>query len=152
MGRPGRPPKALKALHAQFCDLLRKGAHRKHAAAQIGLTEAQVSEWYHKGAREKKGIYREFHLDVNRAEADYADTCLAMITAQGASDPRVVQWALSRRFPELYGRRDNVDDKSPEDRAAQTQATRQLLMDRLKRLRAEPAPAAPAAPAETADA
>ena len=151
MGRVGRPPKSLQALQAQFCELLRKGLHRPHAAAQVGLTEATVAEWYAAGARDTKGIYREFHLGVNKAEADFAQGALEMLMARGAADPKVVQWALSRRYPELYGRRDNVDPEKPEDRAAQQQATRQLLFERLERLFPEPeiAPAAPAVESAT---
>jgi len=134
MGRVGRPPKSLQALHGQFCDLLRKGLHRPHAAAQIGLTEAQVSEWYANGARDTKGIYREFHLKVNKAEAEFAQACLDTMIARGAADPKVIQWVLSRRFPEHFGRHDNVEAERPEDRAAQQQATRQLLIERLERL------------------
>lgn len=143
MGRVGRPPKSLKALQTQFCDLLRKGLHRPHAAAQIGLTDAVVSDWYANGARDTKGIYREFHLAVNKAEADFAQSCLETMFARGAADTKVIQWMLSRRFPELFGRHDNVEVERPEDRAAQQQATRTLLIERLVRLRPEVAPEAP---------
>jgi len=138
MGRPGRPPKSLKALQAQFCELLSKGLHRPHAAAQIGLTEALIAEWYANGARDEKGVYREFHLAVNKAESDFALVCLDMLKASGARDPKVVQWTLSRRFPEHFGRHDNVEVERPEDRAAQQKATRQLLLERLARLLPEP--------------
>ncbi|WP_233613383.1 MULTISPECIES: hypothetical protein [Corallococcus] len=57
-----------------------------------------------------------------------------MLMAAAAHNPKHVQWLLSRRFPELYGRRDNVSEVAPEDKAADERALRELLMDRLGRL------------------
>jgi len=145
MGLVGRPPKALKALQKQFCDLLRKGMHRPMAAAQVGLTEAMVSEWYAKGAKETKGIYFEFLRDVNKAESDFVAACFDTMIAHGPSDPKVLQWALSRRHPELFGRHDNYEIVSAEDRAAQEQATMQLLMERFERLLPQAPPTEPPA-------
>ncbi|WP_237079805.1 hypothetical protein [Myxococcus xanthus] len=50
----------------------------------------------------------------------------------------------------LYGRRDNVESKSPEDQAADTAALRELLIDRLGKFLPDELPAS--APAEAAPA
>lgn len=139
MARVGRPSKLSDELSKQICDLIAtEGLHRKHAAAKVGIPERTVANWYHRGAREERGPHRDFYFALDAAEATFAETCLTMLKARGAHDVKVLQWLLSRRFPEIYGRKDNVEDKSPEDRAAQAQATRTLLMERLERLAPEP--------------
>lgn len=151
----GRPTKLTTELSLKICDELRKGLFRRHAASLAGIPEATLSGWYHRGAREKRGVYRAFYESVDRAEAEFAQTGNDTLKAAAAHNPKFIQWLLSRRFPEFYGRRDNVEDKSVEDRAAQAQATRTLLIERLERLFPEPeakteAPA-PAAPAPKTD-
>lgn len=139
MGSPGRPTKLSAELQKQFCDLIAtEGMFRRHAAAIVGVPERTIANWYHRGAKEERGRYRDFFLAVDAAEAMFAQVGLTMLKAVGAKDPKVVQWLLSRRFPELYGRKDNVEDTNPEDRAAQAQATRTLLLERLERLFPEP--------------
>ncbi|SEN39007.1 hypothetical protein SAMN05444354_1572, partial [Stigmatella aurantiaca] len=96
----------------------------------MGVEEHTISRWYHRGASEARGLYREFHVAVNRAEAEFMQEATETLQAASTSNPRHVQWLLSRRFPELYGRRDNVEAKSPEDQAADTAALRDLLLDR----------------------
>jgi hypothetical protein len=147
----GRPTKLTAELRTKICDELRKGLFRRHAAALAGIPEATLSGWYHRGANEKSGVYRDFFEAVDHSEATFAQTSNDMLKAAAAQNPKFLQWLMSRRFPELYGRRDNVEDKSIEDRAAQAQATRQLLVERLERLFPDPeakteAPPAPAAP------
>jgi hypothetical protein len=139
MASGGRPSKLTAELQEQFCELLRKGLFRKHAAARIGIPERTTANWYHRGAREERGKFYEFYLAVDDAEATFAQTGIEMLTAMQSGDPKVIQWLLSRRFPEHYGRKDNVEDERPEDRAAQQQAVRTLLMERLERLLPEAA-------------
>jgi hypothetical protein len=88
---------------------------------------------------------------VNKAEATYQQTGLQTLHAAAATNPKNVQWVLGRRFPEEYGRRDNVQEIGAEDKASQTQAVRDLLMERLEKLLPEPeepATAVEPAPAE----
>jgi len=143
-----------------FCEHLRRGLFRRAAAGLVGVEEHSVSRWYHRGASETRGIYREFFLAVNRAEAEFMQGATETLQAASTTNPKHVQWLLSRRFPDLYGRRDNVEAKNPEDQAADTAALRELLLDRLGKflpdepVAPEPAPApaaelcAPQVPAE----
>jgi hypothetical protein len=149
----GRPTKLTPEMRDKICAQLRNGLFRRHAAALAGIPEQTLSEWYHRGARDEKGVYRDFFHAVNAAEAEFAQAGSEMMRAAVAHNPKLMQWFLSRRFPELYGRRDNVEDKSVEDRAAQAQATRTLLIERLERLfpDTEAKPDAPA-PAPSGDA
>ena len=132
--RRGRPPKLTEELQAQICECLKAGAHRRFAAAKVGIDENTLSRWYHRGAGEDSGPHREFFLAVNAAEAEFAATGVETLKAAGAKNPGHIKWLLSRRFPAEFGRQDNVERVNPEDKAAQAQSTRQLLMERLEKL------------------
>ena len=140
--------KLTSDLLAAFCAHLRNGLFRRAAAGLCRIDEHTVSRWYHRGASETRGIYRDFHVAVNRAEAEFMQGATETLQAASTNNPKHVQWLLSRRFPELYGRRDNVESRSPEDQAGDTAALRELLLDRLgKFLPDEPEPAADSQPA-----
>ncbi|QSQ10767.1 hypothetical protein [Myxococcus landrumensis] len=135
-----------------FCNHLRSGLFRRAAAGLVGVDEHSISRWYHRGASEPRGLYREFYVAVNRAEAEFMQGATETLQAASTTNPKHVQWLLSRRFPELYGRRDNVEAKSPEDQSADTAALRELLIDRLgKFLPDEATPADAASPAPLDD-
>ncbi|ADO68710.1 conserved uncharacterized protein [Stigmatella aurantiaca DW4/3-1] len=139
-----RPTKLNPEIQKQICDHLRSGLFRRAAAGLVGVDEQTISRWYHRGASEARGLFREFYVAVNRAEAEFMQGATETLQAASTSNPKHVQWLLSRRFPELYGRRDNVEAKSPEDQAADTAALRELLLDRLGKFLPDepPAPAA----------
>ncbi|NVJ20493.1 hypothetical protein HUW62_04555 [Myxococcus sp. AM011] len=141
-----RPTKLTPEIQKQICDYLRSGLFRRAASGLVGVDEQTLSRWFHRGASEARGPYREFFVAVNRAEAEFMQSATETLQAASTTNPKHVQWLLSRRFPELYGRRDNVEAKSPEDQTADTAALRELLIDRLgKFLPDEPPPPADAA-------
>jgi hypothetical protein len=146
-----RPTKLNPEIQKQICDHLRSGLFRRAAAGLVGVDEQTLSRWYHRGASEARGLYREFHVAVNRAEAEFMQGATETLQAASTSNPKHVQWLLSRRFPELYGRRDNVEAKSPEDEAADTAALRDLLLDRLGKFLPDEPPAPEPTPAPAAD-
>ncbi|WP_254624087.1 hypothetical protein [Myxococcus sp. CA033] len=114
---------------------------RRAAAGLVGVDEQTVSRWFHRGASEQRGLYREFFVAVNRAEAEFMQGATETLQAAATTNPKHVQWLLSRRFPELYGRKDNVEAKSPEDQSADTAALRELLIDRLGKFLPDEPPA-----------
>ncbi|MBZ4336438.1 hypothetical protein [Corallococcus sp. AS-1-12] len=128
-----RPTKLTPEIQAAICAHLERGLFRRAVAALVGVDDQTLSRWFHRGAGEERGLYRDFFLAVSAAEARFMQSSTEMLLATAANNPRHVQWLLSRRFPELYGRRDNVEEKAPEDRAADEVALRELLMERLGR-------------------
>nr|WP_217442844.1 hypothetical protein [Myxococcus sp. CA033] len=120
---------------------MRSGLFRRAASGLVGVDEQTLSRWYHRGASEPRGLYREFFVAVNRAEAEFMQGATETLQAASTTNPKHVQWLLSRRFPELYGRRDNVEAKSPEDQSADTAALRELLIDRLGKFLPDELPA-----------
>ena len=157
MARTGRPTKLTKELQEAICNHLKDGLFRKDAAALVDLDEVTVSRWYGRGANDERGIFRDFYLAVNKAEAEFKKTSWEGLKAAAAHEPKHNQWYLTRRFPDQFARRDNVEVQSAEDKAANASALRELLLERLERLvpvvdsTAEPA-TPPALPAETAPA
>ncbi len=139
-----RPTKLTKELQAKACELLAvDGLFRREVAALVGIDEVTFSRWYHKGSAEERGIYHEFFLAVNLAEAACQQAALATIKAAATKNPKHLQWFLSRRFPHQWGRRDNVEETRAEDQTAQALSLQQLLFERLTKL--VPAPEEPAA-------
>jgi hypothetical protein len=138
----GRPSKLNTERAKRITDLISQGLHRGQAGFLAGVDESTVSVWYHRGAREERGIYREFFMGVNAAEATFERAGVDALCATAPSNPRVMQWILSRRFPARWSRRDNVAEVPVEAHAEQQQAARALLIERLERLLPpEPEPA-----------
>lgn len=129
-----RPSKCTREITEQICAFLEKGNTRRASAALVDIDEVTFSRWYHRGAREDRGIYRDFHLAVNRAEAKHQDTAIEMIRAGCATNPKIALQVLGRRYPGEWGRRDNVEEKSVEDQAAAQQQLRELLIERFEKL------------------
>lgn len=136
----GRPTKLTKEVMEQVCKHLTEGLFRKSAAALVKVDEVTLSRWFHRGRHEERGIYREFFLAVSEAEAKFCETGTAMLRASAAKNSGDIKWLLARRFPELYARRDNVEDRSAEDKTADAQALRAALFERLEKLIPPPAP------------
>lgn len=136
------------------------GLHRRAVSALIGIDEVTFSRWYHRGARNEKGdrLYHEFWLAVNDAEARYMQAAHKTLASAAGRNPKILMWQLSRRFPDLYGRKDNVDPVTPEDQASKIASMREQLIERLEKLfpeEPEPTPAAvpePVAPVEIPEA
>src|SRR3712207_5676590 len=105
-----RPTKLTPGIQAAICESLKSGLFRAAAASLVGIDEMTLSRWYHRGAREDRGAYRAFFLAVNKAEAEFQREATDMLRAFAARNPKHLQWLLSRRFPALYGRRDNVEE------------------------------------------
>lgn len=141
----GRPSKLTPDLQEQICKPIREyGMFRRRAAALVNIPEVTVSEWYTRGAREDAGRYHDFYLAINHAEAFFQDRALDTLKAGCAHNPQLLLKFLGRRFPEEFGRQDNVEVVSVEDQAAQEQAAISLLFERLERLLPESAETVPA--------
>lgn len=137
-------PKLTAKLIVEAVKLQREGLPHKYIALRIGIDETTFSRWLSRGAGDERGLYRQLYLELGKAKAEMVSSHLTALEAAGAEDPRVHQWLLSRLDPSEFGRRDNVPNERPEDRAAQQQATRALLIERLQRLLPSPIETVPA--------
>lgn len=135
-----RPTKLDPKAREKILESLRAGMFRRHAAALVGVTESTLSVWYNRGHREARGLYHDFAVAVDAAEAEFAQAGVEQLVGAAPHNPRIMQWLLSRRFPAEYGRRDNVEPTGTEDSQADAQALRELLIERLQKLAPEPEP------------
>jgi hypothetical protein len=139
-------PKLNKQLQAEVCAYLEKGNTRRASSALVHVDEATFSRWFHRGARDERGPYRDFYLAVLEAEAKCQDQGIETFKLALPRNPKLMLNFLSRRFPADWGRRDNVEQISVEDMATKQQQTRELLLERLEKLlpendeEAQPAP------------
>lgn len=99
-----------------------------------GINENTFGRWYQRGAEEEVGDYHDFYTAVNEAEAKFLANGAEQLKNHAVRHPKLLMWLMSRRAPHLYGRRDNVEEKTSEDKAAQEASTRQLVIERLERL------------------
>jgi hypothetical protein len=147
----GRPTRLTPELIEQLVNPIRElGLFRRRAAALAQVDEGLFSKWYRRGRGEKRGIYAAFADEVDRAEAEYQEKTLRQLQDASAADPRLKLKLLERRFPEEYGRHDNVAPDDEEGKAADAAKLRETLMERLERLLPAPDPQAAAPAAEQA--
>lgn len=154
----GRPSKLTPERQSVIVGHLERGLFRGAAASLSGIDESTFHAWYSKGANEPRGKHRAFYDAVNLAEATFQKTSVEALASSSATNPKIMQWMLSRRFPQLYGRRDNVQVVDVQDKNAKADQLRELLTERLSRLMPEPeavealpATTETAAPSESAD-
>jgi transposase len=106
----GRPTKLTPEIMAKICDALRAGNYRETAAAFAGVRKSTFYEWLRRGARARKGIYRDLHDAVEKALADSEARDVMLIgKAAGEGDWQAAAWRLERKFPDRWGRRERHD-------------------------------------------
>lgn len=135
---------------AEVCKHLEIGLPRRRVAGLAMIDESTFARWFTRGSSsDEKGLYRDFYLAVNEAEAKLQQSVIEMIRAGGAADPKLLLNFLGRRFPDEWGRRDNVEEARVEDQAAEAKALRDTLIERFDKLQADDAPDSPPAPAKS---
>lgn len=85
---------------------LRAGNYRSAAAEYAGIGERTIYSWMEKGAKAKKGPYKQFLQALKKAEADAAVSALQLVLQAAKDNWTAAAWWLERRYPELWGRRD----------------------------------------------
>ena len=97
-------------VQTRICNAIAAGHTKRHAAAVGGVSEQTLYNWIKKGKEAKrKGIYKSFVLELERAEAAFAEKFLQRIrdAAMKPADvrgPEHAKWLLERRFPKDFGR------------------------------------------------
>jgi hypothetical protein len=75
----------------------------------VGIHKASYYSWYHKGEN-GRGIFKEFHDAIDRATAKAEQTYIGVIRdAANKGTWYAAAWWLERRFPERWGKREQVD-------------------------------------------
>lgn len=107
--------KLTPEVREQIVQILKLGHYIETAAAYAGISKQTLYNWLRRGAREKKGIYHDFHREVTRALAEAEIRELAYIDKSAKKGSwQAAAWILSRRFPKRWGKEASVDVSTPE--------------------------------------
>jgi len=97
--------------------LIAAGNYQKQVAQYLGIGERTWYRWLQKGetAKSKRSIYRQFWQAVKKAEAEAAIRNVAIVQKAAQETWQAAAWWLERRYPEEWGRKDqlrlgNADD------------------------------------------
>lgn len=110
----GRPSLINPQLVEKICGDIRALLPTRVAARRAGVSNTTLFVWLEKGAKQKRGVYREFRNSIEGAEADRRALFAAQIAKAGrGTDKRPGDWRamgyLAERFdPEEFGLRINV--------------------------------------------
>lgn len=122
MSKGGRPTKLTKEVQAKICNAIRAGNYMETASAYAGISKSTLYEWLRRGEREKQRvaennrarirkseqIYVEFSDSVEKALAESEVRDVALIAKASETQWQAAAWRLERRFPERWGKKDNV--------------------------------------------
>jgi|GEM_PF-2593989 len=100
----GRPSGLTLRKENLLLNAIRRGLSYKHAAALAGISYMTFNRWRKLGSKEDASPeFRHFCDRLERAEAEGADSLLAVITKAGKErDWKAAAWILERRHPDLY--------------------------------------------------
>lgn len=103
-GRPaGGPTKLTPQMHKDICNWLRAGNYLNTTARLVGVHMYSIYRWLERGHKEKKGIYRDFLMDVRKAQAEAETKLLSYVNGAGRKDWKAAAWRLERLQPKKYG-------------------------------------------------
>jgi transposase len=104
-----RPTKLTPEVQQRIVAAIRAGNYAEPAARSAGISAATYHRWMKRGERESKGIYRDFHDEVRRAEAEAEVHAVAVIRKAMPDDWRAAAHYLERRYPEHWRRRESLE-------------------------------------------
>jgi hypothetical protein len=135
-GTLGRPTKLTPALQEKFVQAVREGQFFETACGLCGITYTAFREWMIRGANEPEGIYHEFMLAVQEAEADSEAEANKKWQKFFAEDYRAVRDWMDRRYGNRWSRKDRMEISGPEGGPIQTQDLSKLSEEELASLAA----------------
>lgn len=104
----GRPTKLTTEILSKIEVLLQNGNYVETAAAVCGISKSTLYLWLKRGARSKKGIYKDFSDAVVKAQGLAEARDVSIITKAAKDDWKAAAWRLERKFPNRWGRRINI--------------------------------------------
>ena len=94
-----RPTKLTPELSLAFRQCLEDGNHRGTACGAVGLAESTLYRWLARGEQEQEGIYHDFRIGVEKAEALAEVRAVGTLQDAALEDWRAALAYLERRFP-----------------------------------------------------
>jgi transposase len=117
-----RPTKLTTSKQRQIVRLLEAGNYRETVCRACGIGTSTLYRWLERGAVEESGIYHDFRVAVERAEAEAEAEAVAILrTAIVEGDWRATLAYLERRHGERWGRRQTNEIVGPGGGPLQTE-------------------------------
>jgi len=116
----GAKGKLTKELIEKAADIIARGNYHKVAIDVLGIDKGTWYEWMRQGEIDaNKGVNSlkaEFFNSIKKAEADAIDRNLTIIQrAADGGNWQASAWFLERKYPEQWGKRDNVNLTTDKD-------------------------------------
>jgi hypothetical protein len=103
----GRLPSLTPEIQERICGAIRIGATYRCSAKYAGINRATFFVWMKKGRTQKRGLYRDFHSAVRKANAEAEVAAVRAIWQAGQNgDWKAAAWWLERRNPQRWALRD----------------------------------------------
>lgn len=108
--KAGRPTKLDPAAADRIVSALQGGNYRNVAAEWAGITPGTLRQWMRRGRSNRKADapFRDFRRRVMEAERGAEIFMVAKMMKAAEEDPRHALMWLERKFPERWGRREQV--------------------------------------------
>jgi transposase len=126
----GQPTKLTPERQRAIIDALRAGCYKATAAEYAGIGVSTLHRWLETGEADdesgRQSDYRDFWEAVKKADAEFQMRALLQID-QAARDGswQAAAWRLERKYPQLWGRKQRVEEESAK---AETQRTTVYLV------------------------
>ncbi|MCA9635470.1 MAG: hypothetical protein KC420_05485 [Myxococcales bacterium] len=142
--RGGRPSKATSDRLDRLVALLRAGNYRKTAAAAVGISPRTLNGWLRDGRAnyeaaqvdpsklDEFGLFYELVIQAE-AEAEVGAVRGVIELAYKKGDGGLLLKFLERRYPDRWGRRSLDVSVSTADAAAEAEARREELREKIER-------------------
>lgn len=111
MARTGRPTKLTPQLQDELCRVIAVGNYLETACAYVGLSCETVRSWMRRGARQKRGVYRDFLAAIKKAMAQAEVRDVATIVQASSESWQAAAWRLERKHWKRWGRKDKVQSE-----------------------------------------
>lgn len=109
MGKKGGArTKLTPELQEQLCKLLQVGITIEDACAEVGISDRVFHKWQARALERNERLYVQFFQAVVQAKARSKIRSVLRIDKAALKDWRADAWLLERRFPEEFGKRDQV--------------------------------------------
>jgi transposase len=98
----GRRTKLTPDLQMRFCQVINAGNYYVAACAHVGISYTNFREWMKRGAKQRRGKFREFRDAVKKAEADAEVRMVAQWQKHMPENWPAIRDFLGRRHPDRW--------------------------------------------------